>query len=488
MPPRLMGTSIPRVVALIAKWATDTPDRPAVTDRDGTITFGQLWSDSGSWAALLTRHGVRAGDAVGLVLPNRRQFVPILLGIARVDAVAVLFPPSLPAPDLRRYGEIAGTRLILTSVAHQTLVLEAGGSTCPGGFQTLRRFTFPAPSAAGLARGDWIIQLTSGADQPSKLAVRTHDAVWNEIACFAEEIQLLETDTTLVLSSISHSYGLIGGTLAPLCRGGRVILEDGFDPHVVLQALRQERPTILFAVPAMYRGLLHTPACEGEALLPLRLCFSAGAPLPHDLDDSFARRFGRRICQDYGSTEAGVITLRLTWSPYLRDSVGRPVRGREVAVVGPQGKKLEPGAVGEVVVASPALARGYLGDRSSLLPIDPNRFCTGDLGWADETGHLFLVGRKSSLVHVADVVVDPAVVEAVITGIPGIKDAAVVGIADQAGNGRVKAVVVAEGITGDQIIRHCRERLPATHVPQAVEFCERIPRTVAGKTLRRLLR
>ncbi|HVI83822.1 MAG TPA: class I adenylate-forming enzyme family protein, partial [bacterium] len=345
-----MGTSIPRVVALIAKWATDTPDRPAVTDRDGTITFGQLWSDSGSWAALLTRHGVRAGDAVGLVLPNRRQFVPILLGIARVDAVAVLFPPSLPAPDLRRYGEIAGTRLILTSVAHQTLVLEAGGRTCPGGFETLRRFTFPVPPA-GLARGDWIVQLTSGADQPSKLAVRTHDAVWNEISCFAEEIQLLETDTTVVLSSISHSYGLIGGTLAPLCRGGRVILEDGFDPHVVLRAIRHERPTILFAVPAMYRGLLRTPPWEGEALLPLRLCFSAGAPLPHDLDDSFARRFGRRICQDYGSTEAGVITLRLTWSPPLRDSVGRAVRGRDVAVVGPQGDRLEPGSVGEVVVA-----------------------------------------------------------------------------------------------------------------------------------------
>lgn len=450
--------------------------------------FGQLWRDSGTWAALLTRHGVRAGDAVGLVLPNRGQFLPILLGIARVDAVAVLFPPSLPAPDLRRYGEIAGTRLVLASAAHQTLVLEAGGRSCPDGFETLRRFTFPVPRAAGLTRGDWIVQPTSGADQPSKLAVRTHDAVWKEISCFAEEIQLLEADTTLVLSSISHSYGLIGGTLAPLCSGGRVILQDGFDPHVVLRAIRQERPTILFAVPAMYRGLLHTPAREGEALSSLRLCFSAGAPLPHDLDDSFARRFGRRICQDYGATEAGVITLRLTWTPYLRDSVGRPVRGCDTAVVGPQGHRLEPGVVGEVVVASPALARGYLSDESSLLVIDPNCFHTGDLGWSDETGQLFLVGRKSSLVHVADVAVDPAVVEALIAGIPGIQDAAVVGIADPAGDEQLKAVVVADGITEDQIIRHCRERLPATHVPQAVEFRNEIPRTVAGKTLRRLLR
>jgi acyl-CoA synthetase (AMP-forming)/AMP-acid ligase II len=380
MPPQLMRMSTPRVVAHIAKWATDTPVRPAVTDRDGTITFGQLWKDSSSWAVLLTRRGVRAGDAVGLVLLNRRQFVPILLGIAQVNAVAVLFPPSLSAPDLRRYAEIAGTRLVLASVAHQVLVLEAGGRSCPDAFETLRRFTFPVLPAAGLARGDWIVQLTSGADEPSKLAVRTHDAVWNEISCFAEEIQLVATDAALVLSSISHSYGLIGGTLASLCRGGRVILQDGFDPHAVLRAMRLERPTILFAVPAMYRGLLHAPAREGDAFLPLRLCFSAGAPLPQGLDDSFAGRFGRRICQDYGSTETGVITLRLTWTPHLRDSVGRPVRGRDVAVVGPQGNRLQPGSVGEVVVASPALARGYLGDRSSLLPIDPHRFYTGDLG------------------------------------------------------------------------------------------------------------
>ena len=254
------------------------------------------------------------------------------------------------------------------------------------------------------------------------------------------------------------------------------------------RAIGQERPTILFAVPAMYRGLLRTASCEGQAPVSLRLCLCAGAPLPHDLDDSFARCFGRRICQDYGSTEAGVITLRLTWTPHLRDSVGRPVGGRDVAVVGPRGNRLEPGSVGEVVVATPALARGYLGDRSNLLPIDPNRFHTGDLGWKDDDGQLFLVGRKSSLVRVADVMVDPAVVEAVIAGIPGVEDAAVVGTADQAGNGRVKAVVVAAGITGEHIIRCCRELLPPTHVPHAVEFRNRIPRTAAGKTLRRLLR
>lgn len=476
-----------QILAHIAGWAATAPDRPAVTDRDGTATFGRLWAEAGSCAGLLARHGVQEGEAVGLLLPNGGPFVAALLSIARMGAIAVLFPTSLAAAELRRYGEIAGARLVLAGPTHEALIVEAGGRPCPDGSQGLRAFAFTVPPARGLAPDDCIVQLTSGADQPSKFAVRTHPAVWQEIQDFAEEIGLTERDTTLVLPSISHSYGLIGGTLAPLCRGGRVVLQDGCDPQAVLRVIRHERPTILFAVPVMYRGLVHAPESEGEDLSSLRLCFSAGAPLPQDVDEAFARRFGRRICQDYGSTEAGVITLRLEWTRRLRHSVGRPVRGRTLTIVGPHGRALHPGEVGEVIVRSPALARGYLGDAPVGTAIDEDRFHTGDLGWVDEDGHLFLAGRRSSCIHVADVTVDPAAVEAVIASMPGVRDVAVVGVAHPAGGERAKAVVVAEGITTEDVLRYCRRRLPDTHRPQVVEFRSAIPRTPAGKILRRLL-
>ncbi len=478
----------PQVIEQIAGWAAKTPGRPAITDRTSTIPFGQLWEDTGSCADFLTRYGVAEGAAVGLLLPNRGLFVTALLSIARVGAVAVLFPTSLSAPELQRYIEMAGTRWVLAGSAHRDLILEAGGRPAPGSYGDLEAFAFHVVPAGPLTRDDFIVQLTSGVDQPSKLAVRTYAAVWNEIRDFAEEITLTQRDTTLVLSSIFHSYGLIGGTLAPLCRGGRVILHDGFDPQVVLQRIRQERPTILFGVPVMYRRIIETTASEGDDLSSLRLCFSAGAPLRPDVDDEFARRFGNRISQDYGSTEAGVITLRLEWTSQLQQSVGVPVRGRIIMIEDTSARPLPPRQMGEVIVESGALARGYLGDVPPGTMTRENRFHTGDLGWVDEDGHLFLVGRKSSLIHAAGATVDPSAVETVIARMPGVRDVAVVGTPNPAGGERVKAVVVADGIATEHILLHCRQHLPETHQPEVVEFRTTIPRTPAGKILRRVMR
>jgi long-chain acyl-CoA synthetase len=478
----------PQIITQIAGWAARTPDRPAITDRTSTIPYGQLWEDVSSCADFFTRHDIAEDAAVGLLLPNRGLFVTALLGITRVGAVAVLLPTSLSAAELRRYVEIAGARWVLAGSAHRNLILEAGGQPTSGSHEDLELFLFDVLSTGTLTRDDFIVQLTSGVDQPSKLAIRTHAALWNEIRDFAEEISLTQRDSTVVLSSIFHSYGLIGGTLAPLCQGGCVMLHDGFDPPMVLQRIREEGSTILFGVPLMYRRIIETPTREGEDLSSLRLCFSAGAPLPPDVEEEFSRRFRRKISQDYGSTEAGVITLRLEWTPQLQQSVGMPVRGRRIVIVDTDGRPLPPGQIGEVIVESAALARGYLGDVPPGTTIHQGRLHTGDLGWVDDDGHVFLVGRKSSLIHAAGVTVDPSAVEIVISRIPGVLDVAVVGIPNPAGGERVKAVVVAEGITTEHILHYCRRHLPDTHQPEVVEFRAAIPRTPAGKILRRVLR
>lgn len=476
------------IVEQISRWATDAPGRPAIGDRVGVVTYGQVWQEASTCARILKRHAAKAGDAVGLVLPNQALFIAALLGTARIGAVAVLFPTSLEATDLQQYVETAGTRLVLTGPSHCSLLADAGGRPVPESDLDLRPFAFNVFATAKLASSDFIVQLTSGADQPSKLAIRTHAAVWGEISDFAEEIDLTERDSTLPLSSIFHSYGLIGGTLAPLCRGGRVDLQERFDPHDALRVITQRHPTILFAVPVTYRALIRARPQPSEDLSSLRLCFSAGAPLPGDVDEEFARRCGRRISQDYGSTEVGVITVRLQWAPHLQNSVGRPIRGRTITIVDPRGSALGPGQVGEVIVRSSALARTYLGPASGERIIEGDPFMTGDLGWMDEDGYLFLTGRKTSLIHAGSVSINPAEVEAVIAVIPGVYDVAVVGVPDHDGGERVKAVVAAEGIGAEDILRHCRQHLAASHLPQVIEFRDRIPRTPAGKIIRRALR
>jgi long-chain acyl-CoA synthetase len=459
-----MDTLGSHIVEQIEEHVRSRPAHPALVDRRGMTTFGQMWDEISSCARLVEACGVGDGDAVGVLLPNSALFVAVLLGIAKTGCTAILLPASLPAGDVRGYCRGAGAGVVLAGPEQRELLRAAGARPAIQWRADLESSAFDAPPERRVRPGDFIGQLTSGVDQPSKVAVRTQAAVWSEILDFAREVGLTSGDISLVVSSIAHSYGLIGGTLAPLCQGGCAIVGERFTPEEVARIAREERPTLMFGIPVVYRGLLALPGAERDDFASLRLCLSAGAPLPRDVDDDFAARYEKRICQDYGSTEVGVITMRLRWRPHLADSVGRPVRGRTVTVVDAQGQPLPPGQVGEVVVESRAVARCYLPESNPAL-LHGDRFTTGDLGWFDDEGNLFLRGRKSSVIRTAAAAVDPAQVEAVIAQLPEVREVAVVGVPE-----------------------HCRRYLVPGHVPEIVEFCERLPRTPAGKVLRRFLR
>ncbi len=472
----------------ITHWAAVTPQRPAAVDPEGEVTFERLRAGIAACADLLTTLPAAEAEPVGLFLPNSTRFVAALLGAASAGSPAILFPSTFTAEELRQYLQEAGTRVVLSGPGHREVLAAAGGRVMGRGGMGLEVFGFDVHPAEGLQPSDFIGQLTSGADQPPKMAIRTHAAVHGEIQDFADEIGLTERDVTLVLPSIAHSYGLIGGTLAPLCRGGRVLLPERFVAEEVAGLTQSTRPTILYAVPFMYRALAAAPATGAMDAASFRLCFSAGAPLPRDVDDGFVARFGRRICQDYGTTEVGVISARLEWTERLRDSVGRPVRGRHVGVVDARGRRLRPGEVGEVTVESSALARAYLERRHARTRIGDGRLLTGDLGWMSEDGDLFLTGRTSQQIRIGNSVINAATVEAAIAALPSVRDVAVIGVPRTDPAAAVKAVVVAEGLTAGDIIEHCRRMLGGLEVPQIVEFRPALPRTPAGKILRRALR
>jgi acyl-CoA synthetase (AMP-forming)/AMP-acid ligase II len=398
-------------------------------------------------------------------------------------------PPTLTATELLQYCQETGTQIVLSVPGHRALAETAGGRRVENGSGDLEAFRFDVPPANPLLPGDFLGQLTSGADRLPKVAIRTDAAVWNEIEDFADEIALTTHDAVLVLSSIAHSYGLIGGTLAPLCRGGSVILRDRLVTEEVLELIRDQRPTILYAVPVMYRALTTAPSRGTEELASLRLCFSAGAPLPRDVDDGFALRFGRRISQNYGTTEAGVISVRLEWTPRLRESVGRPVRHRIVTIVDADARPLTPGSVGAVIVQSPALARDYLERaQGGETILEGGWFRTGDLGWMSEDGYLFLTGRTSQIICIAGATIDITEVEEVIAALPGVQEVAVVRVPHHEMGEILKAVVVAEGLATVDVLQHCRRHLSSIWVPKIVEFRPALPRTAAGKILRRAMR
>ena len=491
----------PPIVDQIANAARAFPDRPAIIDRDRVLTFGQFDAELRACSDLLTNLGAGPGQAVGLLFPNSALSVAALLGTARTGGTAILFPSTLPVAELRHYCRDAGVSIVLSASAHRDLVEAAGGRAIARGPEDLEAFEFDVRQMEDVRHGegrqevrpgDFIGQLTSGVDSPPKIAIRTHAAVWNEIQDFADEIGLNADDATIVLPSIAHSYGLIGGTLAPLCWGGRVSLHQDFRPEEVLALIRHVRPSILYAVPFMYSAFAAISTAGTADMESLRLCFSAGGPLPRDVDDEFAKRFGRRICQNYGTTEAGVICLRLAWTPELRGSVGRPLRRRVVTIVGAGRRPFAPGAVGDVIVQSPALARGYLEapPRPAAVPgvtLEDGILATGDRGRMSEDGNLFLTGRKSQTIHVDGVAVDPSEIEEAIAALPGVREVAVVGVPHAERGEVAKAVVAAEGLTAADVVQHCRRCMEGVKVPEIVEFRPALPRTPAGKILRRVL-
>lgn len=476
------------IIKEIERRAGAAPGSPAVTDGSGTTTFGRLWDDASACAAFLAPYG-GGGAAIGLCFSNGAPFVAALLGVARNGSAAILLPTGLGVMELRTYCREAAAAVLLTSADHRSLLEAAGGRLRRWGPAGMALFAMDARAGDQLQAGDFIGQLTSGVDDPSKVAVRTHAAVWAEIQGVAEAVRLTAADATFVLSAISHSYGLVGGTLAPLCRGARVILGDRRFPEEALRTARRERPTILFAVPVTYQALADGSAGARGDLSSLRLCLCAGASLPRDVDEEFTRRYGLRIGQDYGTTEVGTISLRLEWSPQRAGSVGRPLPHVSVAIADPDGRSLPAGRRGEVIIQSPALARRYLGTPpEASAGLRGNCLSSGDLGWLDDEGYLFLADRKTSLIYVEGAAVDPVEVESVISRLPGVREVAVVGVPGAQPAERLKAVVVADGLTATCIQQHCRAHLRVCQVPEIIEFRDAIPRTPAGKILRRVLR
>jgi len=423
-----------------------------------------------------------------VVAANEAGCLAAILGAAATGAGVILLPPSWPAAKLMECGRAAGIPLLVSGPAHRDALAALGAREIGLGGFDLAVFRVDPPGSAALRVGDFVGQFTSGVDAPSKIAVRTHAAIWNEVEDFSDAIALTDRDVVAVLPPISHSYGLMGGTLAPLCRGARVILSPRFDPAATVTLLRRERPTILYAVPVMYQALLAANLCEARDFASVRLCFSAGAPLPVCVEDAFAARFGRHVCQNYGTTEAGVICLQPDRTPERQGWVGPPIRNRTVTIVDEQFRPLGAGVTGRVVVHSPAVARTYLAAPGAAGgPIDSTRFVTGDLGRVDAAGNLLLVGRTSQLVRIGDTLLHTGMIEAAVGRMPGVHEVAAVSVPDSRGAERLRVVVVGDRGTAGDVLRRCRECLD-DHVVLVVVVRSSLPRTPAGKILRRSLR
>jgi long-chain acyl-CoA synthetase len=312
-----------------------------------------------------------------------------------------------------------------------------------------------------------------------KGVLRTEADLAEEARNVAAALCLTPEDAVLCATPVFHSFAS-GLLTACLYAGATCLLMDRLAPATLLDLAVRHRATIIGGVPYVFQTL--TALSGGKSLPALRLGISGGAHLHPETASRFLQRFGASVLQEYGLSEAGIVTLNLDGPA---SSVGAPIPNVELRITDPddplRGQPV--GEVGEVVVRRAFPAAGYLDHpEETAATFTPHGIRTGDLGRLDEAGRLTLTGRIKSMINVAGAKVAPREVEEALLAHPGVEEAVVFSVPDSALGEAVAAVVVSDGSVSEQVLRdHCRALLSSYKVPARIQIATGLPRTVSGK-------
>jgi long-chain acyl-CoA synthetase len=286
---------------------------------------------------------------------------------------------------------------------------------------------------------------------------------------------------------LHHAYGLVVVLLGSLAKGGTVAIMPGLSISSLTELIEKERATIFMGVPFIFGLISRFAEEEGleRDLSSLRLCVSAGAPLPSATVEQFKKYYGLNIIEFWGLTEAvGCVTSQPIDGNGKLSSVGKVLPGYEVKVVNDEGRELSTGQAGEVIVGGLAM-KGYFGNpEATAVAIRGGWLYTGDIGKFDDDGDLFLLGRKKEMILTKGQNIYPVDIEDVLNAHPKVAEAAVVGVPDETRGEVARAVIsLKEGksITDHEIIRYCREYLANYKLPKQIIFIDSLPKTATGR-------
>ena len=495
------------VADLVAANAARVPDQLAVIDvtSANTLTWAQLDEAVSAEADRVKGAGGTPGDRVVVRLGNGAAFCVAVLGALRAGAIVVPHGPIAVARELDVV--FADCRPTLVVAAEGDATARACAAAVGATVIAPPDLAARAPGRPGVGGGEDIALLcyasgTTGVPRGVRLSHRALLANRAQTAAL-RPAPVTPVDRVLLSLPLFHIFGLAAGFLQVCWVGATVVLAEQLAPAEIADTLVAQRVSALAGVPTMFRALLDLPADDLRAATAgVRLCTSAGAPLPPEWLTAFQTATGLAIVEGYGLTEAGpVVTTNPLGAPPKPGSVGRALPGIELRLVDADGRPAEPdddpddvddpddGDTGLVAVRGPNLFSGYWPDGAGGPDAD-GWFRTADVGFLDADGDLHLVDRSSDVVIVNGFNVYPREVEQVLLSIEGVTEAAVVGQRDERAGEVVKAVLVtdpAAGVDEAGVRAFCVERLARFKVPAVITFVDALPRTPTGKIARRQL-
>ncbi len=478
----------------------ECPDHPAVRLDAHVLTYGDLDRAVASTAGLLRARGVKAGDRVGLQLPNVQYFPIVYYAVLRLGAVVVPMNPLLKGPEIGYHLSDAGALIMLGwhDPGHYASVgSEEAGAECllvaPGQFDDLLADAEPVEEVADRADEDAaVIVYTSGTTGTPKGATITHANLRAGADVARDLVDAGPESVAVATLPLFHVFGMNSVMNTTVLARGLLTLVPRFDPAAVLEVIARDRATTFAGVPTMYAALLHHPERSRFDVSALELCISGGAAMPVEVLRGFDDAFGAKILEGYGLSETtGMASFNLRDRERKPGSIGVPVGGTEMRVVDDEGRDVPRGEPGEIVMRGPFVMSGYW-DRPDATEevIRHGWFHTGDVATVDEDGYFFIVDRKKDLIIRGGYNVYPREIEEVLYTHPAVLEAAVVGVPHESLGEEVGAAVVLKDggrTTADELRDYVKAKVAAYKYPRVIWLLDELPKGPTGKILKRAI-
>jgi len=488
--------------------AKELGDKPALIDgpTGRKVSYTQLADSISIVAHNLAQRGFKKGDVFGILSPNCPEYAIAFHAVATLGGIVTPINPLYTKQEIAHQLKNSGARFLVTvpgcaekaveAVKHGLIEELFVFGTSPGAtpFDSLLVDNGRAEQVPINAREDLLaLPYSSGTTGLPKGVMLTH---YNLVAniCQMEGLRYFyETDTLICVLPLFHIYGLVVVLNMGLYSGSTVVMMPRFELETFLQAVQDYEVTLAHLVPPIVLSLSKNPIVDNYRLPKLKTIFSGAAPLGEDLTRACMDRLGIYVRQGYGMTETSPVTHSSPAPPLdiKFGSVGVLAPNTECKIIDLEnGAALGPGQKGEVCVRGPQIMKGYLNNpEATAQTIDAEGWLhTGDIGYADEDGHFFIVDRAKELIKYKGLQVAPAELEAVLLTHPAVADAAVIPYPDdEAGEVPKGIIVLKEPAEPGALLEFVAERVAPFKRIRHIEFVDKIPKSPSGKILRRVL-
>ena len=487
----------------MARRRLKTPDKVAlIFGDDETMTYRELADATDRVAWVLRQRGIRQGDAVAYIGENSPQFLQVLFAAAQLGAVFVPVNTRLAAPEIRHILVDSGARAVILDPEFleramdgieagriaQVIVTGDGISGHPGLARQMAEAVSVADPISDVAMEEAAaIVYTSGTTGRPKGAVLTHqNLTWVALNCIID-YDVVSTDRSLMISPLFHVASLGMGALPVMLKGATLVLEKGFEPGRALQLVQRHGITMLSGVPTTYQMMADHPDWSSTDLSTLQRLTCGGSAVPTRILNAFEER-GLAFSQGYGMTETspGATSLSPAMTRVKQGSVGLPHFFTEVRIADEGGASVPPGTVGEIEIRGPNVFPGYHGlpEATAEAFTSDGWYRSGDLGYLDADGYLFIADRLKDMIISGGENIYPAEIENLISDLEGVSGVAVVGVPDERwGEVPWAVITLREGadVDTERVRAHLDGVLARYKLPKNVVVVEDLPRTASGK-------